>query len=66
MSDHDRIEMSMMTVAIGQAIGYGDIDEAKRIQRLMMDWIKASEAGRRAIYHAWRNEGPTAAGLDAT
>ena len=66
MSDHDRIEMSMMTVAIGQAIGYGDIDEAKRIQRLMMEWIKASEADRRAIYHAWRNEGPAAAGLDAT
>ena len=62
----EKIELSMMTVALGSAIGYGDIADAKRIQKLMMDWINADDSGRRAIYHAFRNEGSGVAGLDAS
>lgn len=30
----EKTELSMMTVALGSAIGYGDIADAKRIQSL--------------------------------
>ena len=51
----ENIELSMMTVAMGSAIGYGELEEAKRIQKLMMDWIKASDDQRRTLYRAFRN-----------
>lgn len=66
MTDIDKIELSMLTVAIGQAIGYGDMLEAKRIQRIMTEWINSAESDRRAIYRAYRNEGATSSGIDAS
>ena len=62
----ENIELGMMTVALGSAIGYGEVEEAKRIQKLMMDWIKASDDQRRTLYHAFRNEGAPTAGLESS
>ena len=67
MTEHDAIEIRMMTVAIGQSIGYGEIAEAKRIQRIMMDWVSApDEQSRRSIYHAFRNDGKSAPGIESS
>lgn len=66
MTEVEKIELSMMTVALGSAIGYGDIADAKRIQKLMMDWLHAGDSVRRALYHEFRNEGSGVAGLDAS
>lgn len=64
MTEIEAIEMRMMTVALGQAIGYGEINEAKRIQGLMMDWLVATDDVRRELYRGFRNEGSVVAGLD--
>ena len=32
----------------------------------MMDWLNLDDGGRRANYHAFRNEGSGVAGLDAS
>lgn len=64
-TETERTELSMMTAAIGQAIGYGDVEDAFRIQKLMMDWIHSDDSERRTIYCAFRNEGPLVGGPDA-
>lgn len=66
VQNQNRIEISMMTVALGQSLGFNELAEAKRIQKLMMDWINADDAGKRSIYRAFRNEGSGVAGLDAS
>ena len=62
----ENTELSMMTVALGSAIGYGEINEAKRIQRLMMDWLRADDEQRRTLYHGFRNEGASTSGLESS
>ena len=64
MTEIENIEMRMMTVSLGQALCYGEIDEARRVQRLVMDWLVAGNEQRRALYSAFRNEGSAVAGLD--
>lgn len=62
----DRTELGMMVAGIGQALCYSDIDEAKRIQKIMMGWVKSAPAERRSIYHAYRNDGATTPGLECS
>jgi hypothetical protein len=57
----------MMLTAMGQAIGYGDIEQAKRLQSLAMNWVKNPER-RDAIYatefHSAAGWSGTSSGLD--
>lgn len=64
ITPQEKTELSMMTVALGQAIGYSDVEDAKRMQKMLMDWIHADDDKKRAIYHAFRNEGSGVAGLE--
>lgn len=48
-NDHEIIQLPMMLTAIGQSIGYGEIDVAKKLQTLAMDWTKQPES-RDEIY----------------
>ena len=62
----ERIELRMLVVGIGQALCYSDMEDAKRIQKIMMDWACADQAQRRAISHAYRNEGKSVAGVECS
>lgn len=41
--EENDIQMSMMLTAIGQSMAYGEIDTAKKLQSMAMDWVKASD-----------------------
>jgi len=47
--DQELTQLTMMLTAIGQSIGYGEIDRARTLQKLAMDWAKTPDK-RDAIY----------------
>ena len=48
-ADQENTQLPMMLVAIGQALCYNEIDNAKALQKLAMDWAK-QPASRDTIY----------------
>ena len=66
MTEIEKMELSKMTVAIGSALCYGDIEDAKRMQKMVMDYLNASDSRRRAIYPTYRNEGDLTSGLECS
>ena len=42
-NEQEVTQLPMMLVAIGQSIAYGEIDTAKQLQKLAMDWVKSPE-----------------------
>lgn len=49
IESHEVTQLPMMLTAIGQALCYNEIDNAKALQKLAMDWAKQPE-NRDAIY----------------
>ena len=48
-ADQENTQLPMMLAAIGQALCYNEIDNAKALQKLAMDWAK-QPASRDTIY----------------
>jgi hypothetical protein len=48
-NEQEVTQLPMMLTAIGYSIAYGEIDTAKKLQKLAMDWAKNPEA-RDEIY----------------
>lgn len=65
--DQEVTQLPMMLTAIGQSIGYGEIDRARTLQKLAMDWAKTPDkrdeiyAKDFAIAAGWTG---TSSGLD--
>ena len=47
--DEENTQLPMMLVAIGQALCYNEINTARALQKLAMDWAKQTD-NRDAIY----------------
>jgi hypothetical protein len=47
--DEETLELPMILTAIGRSIAYGELDRAKKLQKLAMDWATQPEQ-RQAIY----------------
>lgn len=65
MTKTEDIQLSMMVVGVGQAVGYDDKQEALRIVKILMDWVSTPEQ-RGEIYSGYRNETGPRNGLESS